>query len=318
VVGTDLFSEVLNFPDPDAQQRYAALVGVEEVKQRLVGEAMVLLDHQRVNAWSERHHGSVIRAAKELASRPPLIIIAGDVGTGKTELAETFIDAVTRNMGVEGTLYALSLAARGEGAVGQMSTLIGNAFKIVADESRTGYRAGKPSKISVLLVDEGDALAQSRELTQMHHEDRAGVNALIKGIDSLRRHNLPVLVVLCTNRLSALDPAVKRRAAYIVTLQRPNEAQRRLLFTELLEGVALNSDELDYIVSVTGPADGRDFGYTYSDIRQRLVPEAVIMGVTSNVPLSYQILVEAIKRVPPTRPFAHEGVGKQHNARFSI
>jgi len=308
VVSTDLFSEVLNFPDHDAQVRFEALVGVEEVKQRLVSEALILLDHQLVNTWSERYHGDVIRAVKELLARPPLIIVAGDVGTGKTELAETFVDAVARRMRVEGKLYALSLAARGEGAVGQMSTLIGSAFKTVAEEAHTGYRTGKPSRISVLLVDEGDALAQSRELTQMHHEDRAGVNALIKGIDHLRRHNLPVLVVLCTNRLSALDPAVKRRAAYTVTLQRPNDAQRRLLLVELLEGVALNDDELNHLVGLTGPIDTCDYGYTYSDLRQRLIPEAVIMGVTHNVPLSYQVLVEAVKRVAPTRPFAQEEV----------
>lgn len=309
MVSTDLFSEVLSFPDPDAQERFEALVGVEEVKQRLVSEALMLLDHQRVTVWSERHHGDTIRAAKELATRPPLIILAGDVGTGKTELAETFVDAVTRRMRVTGTLYALSLAARGEGAVGQMSMLIGSAFKTVADESRAGYRAGKPSKISILLADEGDALAQSRELTQMHHEDRAGVNALIKGIDSLRRQNLPVLVILCTNRLSALDPAVRRRAAYIVTLQRPDESQRRALLSDLLEGVTLNEDEFNQLVILTGPGDGRDFGYTYSDLRQRLVPEAVILGVTHDVPLSYQILAEAVKRVPPTRPFTQEAAG---------
>jgi SpoVK/Ycf46/Vps4 family AAA+-type ATPase len=308
VVAPDLFSDVLNFPDPDAQQRYAALVGVDEVKQRLVSEAGMLLDRQLVNSWSERHYGSLIPAATELSGRPPLIILAGDMGTGKTELAETFVDAVARSMRVEGTLYALSLAARGEGAVGQMSTLIGNAFKTVANESRVGYRAGKVSKISVLLVDEGDALAQSRESAQMHHEDRAGVNALIKGIDGLRHDSLSVLVVLCTNRLSALDPAVRRRAAYIVTLNRPNEAQRQALLSHLLEGVALNSDELNHLVALTGPVDGRGFGYTYSDLRQRVVPEAVILGVTHNVPLSYTVLAEAIKRVPPTRPFTQEGI----------
>jgi len=306
MVSTDLFSEVLDFPNPDAQQRYAALVGVEEVKQRLVGEAVMLLDHRLVTTWSERHHKVVIRAAQELSSRPPLIILAGDVGTGKTELAETFVDAVARRMRVKGTLYSLSLAARGEGAVGQMSTLIGNAFKTVSDESHAGYRDGKSSKISILLVDEGDALAQSRELAQMHHEDRAGVNSLIKGVDGLRRHNLPALVVLCTNRLSALDPAVRRRAAYIVTLKRPNETQRGSLLSELLEGVTLNDGELNQLVTLTGLVDGRDFGYTYSDLRQRLVPEAVILAVTYNVPLSYEILVEAVKRVPPTRPFTQE------------
>lgn len=309
MVSTDLFSEVQSFPDSDAQERFEALVGVEEVKQRLVSEALMLLDYQLVNIWSERHHGGAIRAVKELSTRPPLIILAGDVGTGKTELAETFVDAVTRRMDVSGTLYALSLAARGEGAVGQMSTLIGSAFKTVADESRASYRNGKPSKISVLLVDEGDALAQSRELTHMHHEDRTGVNALIKGIDSLRRHSLSILVILCTNRLGALDPAVRRRAAYIVTLQRPDEAQRRALLSDLLEGVTLNDGELNQLVALTGPGDGRNFGYTYSDLRQRLVPEAVILGVTYNMPLSYRILAEAVKRVPPTRPFTQEVTG---------
>lgn len=306
MVGTDLFSEVLNFPDPDAQQRYAALIGVDEVKQRLVSEATMLLDPQRVNTWSEHHHGYVIPAANELATRPPLIILAGDVGTGKTELAETFIDAVARQMHIEGKLYVLSLAARGNGAVGQMSTLIGNAFKIIADESRTGYRNGRLSRMSVLLVDEGDALAQSRELSQMHHEDRAGVNALIKGIDSLRRNNLPVLVILCTNRLSALDPAVKRRAAYAVTLQRPDASQRQALLSERLEGVVISEDELHQLVTLTGPTENRDFGYTYSDVRQRLIPEAVILSITYDVPLSYAVLAEAVKRVPPTRPFAQE------------
>lgn len=306
MVNIDLFSEVLNFPDPDAQQRYAALVGVEEVKQRLVSEALMLLDQRFVTTWSERHHNTVIRAVEELSSHPPLIILAGDVGTGKTELAETFIDAVARRMRVDGTLYALSLATRGEGVVGQMSTLIGNAFKTVADEARIGYRVEKPSKISVLLVDEGDALAQSRESAQMHHEDRTGVNALIKGIDSLKRHSLPVLVVLCTNRLSALDPAIRRRAAYIVTLLRPGAVQRWALLSNLLEGIALTDDELNQLVTLTGSVDGRDFGYTYSDLRQRLVPEAVILGATYNVPISYKVLEEAVKRVPPTRPFAHE------------
>jgi hypothetical protein len=57
MVSSDLFSEVLEFPDPDAQQRYAALVGVNDVKQRLTGEAILLLDHQVVGAWSQRHHG---------------------------------------------------------------------------------------------------------------------------------------------------------------------------------------------------------------------------------------------------------------------
>lgn len=306
MVSTDLFSETMDFPDPYAEQRYAALVGVDEVKERLVREAVLLLDRGLIERWSHQHHGSAIRAVQELVGRPPLIILAGDVGTGKTELAETFANEVARQMNVDGTLYALSLAARGQGAVGQMSSLIGSAFSTVADEAKAGYRDGKAAKISVLLVDEGDALAQSRESSQMHHEDRTGVNALIKGIDALRRDNLPVLVVLCTNRLSAIDPAVRRRAAFTVTLHRPNEEQRRVLLKSLLEGASITSEGFEHIVAITGPGAEPDYGYTYSDIRQRVIPEAVMLAVSRNVPLSQELVIEAIEKVPPTRPFSEE------------
>ncbi len=88
-----------------------------------------------------------------------------------------------------------------------------------------------------MLIDEGDALTQSREATQMHHEDRAGVNAFIRGVDRLAEQHLPVVVILCTNRLSSIDPAVQRRAADIFRFVRPNgSAQRRaVLETHLTE-----------------------------------------------------------------------------------
>ena len=75
------------------------------------------------------------------------------------------------------------------------------------------------------MIDEGDALAESRATEQMHHEDRAGVNVLIRGIDRLARERLPGLVVLCTNRVDSLDPAVMRRAAVHHQFQRPTDGQ---------------------------------------------------------------------------------------------
>lgn len=48
----------------------------------------------------------------------------------------------------------------------------------------------------ILLVDEADALAQSRETAQMHHEDRAGLNAFIRGIDRIANAKLPAAVIM--------------------------------------------------------------------------------------------------------------------------
>ena len=39
----------------------------------------------------------------------------------------------------------------------------------------------------------------------MHHEDKAGVNAFIRGIDRIANAKLPAAVLMCTNRISALD-----------------------------------------------------------------------------------------------------------------
>lgn len=112
-------------------------------------------------------------------------------------MTETFGDAIAREAHIGVTLYALSLNARGTGAVGEMTSLLSAAFAEVKQAAKRG--AGRGSKHNsgiVLLVDEADALAQSRELGQMHHEDRAGVNALIRGVDDLATGNLPAIVVM--------------------------------------------------------------------------------------------------------------------------
>jgi SpoVK/Ycf46/Vps4 family AAA+-type ATPase len=295
----ELFGDVLEFPDPDAQERFSRLIGIGEVKNRIVREATLLLDPEKITKWSETHHGKIIRAATELAERTPLIILAGDVGTGKTELAETFLDEVVRKTRSKGTLYALSLSVRGKGGVGEMTKLISDAMTIIRD---AGRKAVNNNHVIVLMIDEGDALAQSREMSQMHHEDRVGVNALLKGIDSLRRARLPVLTVLCTNRVDSIDPALRRRAAASIALERPNSDQRRAIFSELLEGIDVSSEDLDQLVELTGPHDSREYGMTYSDIRQRLIPESVL-SVFDSGPLTAQVIIESAKKLEPTRPF---------------
>jgi AAA+ superfamily predicted ATPase len=300
-----LFANVLEYPDPDAQGRLSALIGLDHIRDRLVTEAGLLIDPTAIEKWSARHHEVGLRAASEVASRTPLIILAGDVGTGKTELAETFADAVARALRIEMALYSLSLSARGKGIVGEMTTLIAAAFTAIATAGKAcRTRDGQVRRGLVLLVDEGDALAQSRELGQMHHEDRAGVNALIRGIDELRQAGLPVLTVLCTNRPGAIDPAVRRRAAAVFHLDRPSDDQRDALLTSLLEGIRISPAQLGELVVATGPTKTRPYGYTYSDIRQRLIPEAVLAAVRRDSPLTAQDLLDAARILEPTRPFA--------------
>lgn len=304
----DLFEEVVEFPDPASARRFASLVGLDDMKERLLKEARLLFEPDSLVAWSNKHHRQKIRLIELFRDRAPLFIFAGDVGTGKTVLAATFGDAIAREVGVRVTLYALSLNARGTGAVGEMTNLLSEAFDEVKQAAKKGAgRGGKPASGIVLLIDEADALAQSRELAQMHHEDRAGVNALIRGVDDLATRNLPVIVVMCTNRLDALDPAIRRRAAVTFTLSRPDEQQREAFLKPILEELGFSSHQIHSLVIATGATHGRKYGCTYSDLAQRLLPGLLLAAYPSK-PITFELAEEVIEHHPPTPPFRAEAL----------
>jgi SpoVK/Ycf46/Vps4 family AAA+-type ATPase len=296
----DLFEAVVELPDRAVQRRYDSLVGLDDLKDRLSKEAELLLNPARLEQWSDTHHGTRIAACDAFADRPPMFLFAGDVGTGKTALAESFGDQVARSLGIPVLLYRLSLSSRGSGAVGEMTQLLAAAF----DEVRrsVGAGVGHRSSAVVLLIDEADALAQSREASQMHHEDRAGVNALIRGLNSLTEQHLPVLVVLATNRLDAIDPAVRRRAAATFRFERPNETQRRDALAALLRGVRVTDADLAQLVKATGPTNGRAYGFTYSDLYQRLIPSSVLAAYPRRA-LTIKLLLDTASMIAPTPPF---------------
>ena len=304
--GTGIFEEVREFPDPAAARRFAALVGLDAMKERLLKEARLLFDPESLAGWSTKYHRQKIQLIDFFRDRPPLFIFAGDVGTGKTALAETFGDAVAREAEIRVALYALSLNARGTGAVGEMTTLLSKAFGEVKQAAkRSSSHSGRHRSGIVLLIDEADALAQSRELTQMHHEDRAGVNALIRGVDDLATGNIPAIVVMCTNRLAALDPAIRRRAAVTFTFSRPNDEQRAAFLEPVLQELGFSPQQIHSVVAATGITNGRHYGYTYSDLAQRLLP-GLLFAAYPDQPITFDLAKEVIAKHPPTPPFKED------------
>jgi ATPase family associated with various cellular activities (AAA) len=153
----------------------------------------------------------------------------------------------------------------------------------------------------VVVVDEADALAQSRAAEQMHHEDRAGVDALLAGVDSLAGENLPVIVVMCTNREGALDPAVLRRAAGIFQFDRPGDDERRAVLIAALNGVGIDDRTLGKLVNLTGPR-GSEPGFTYSDLTQKLLPTA-IMAAFPDKQLGADVLLAVATKMRATPEF---------------
>lgn len=299
---SDLFEQAVNFPDSSYKERLANLVGLDDYISRSSKILGLLVNSQGLENWVKKYHENAANTIKRVLKRPPLLVFEGDVGTGKSELALTIGDLVARQEKIEITLFPISLATRGEGHVGQMTKLISAAFDYTVSAAKKLKNSGKTKGAIILLIDEADSLAQSRESSQMHHEDRAGVNAFIRGIDRLANEELPVAVIMCTNRVLALDPAVKRRAADILKFDRPNESQRLQAIKVPLIELGLTTDEINEIVKLTGPRGTDKHGFTYSDLLQRLIPAIVLDAYPVRCVTAVSAIAVA-KTIIPTSPF---------------
>ena len=194
---------------------------------------------------------------------------------------------------VEGHLLKLSTRVRGIGHVGEMSTLISEAF----DEALA--LAGK-SRFVTLIVDEGDALAFNRGAERAHHEDRVGVNTMIQKIDDARRLRGRLLIILCTNRFAALDPAVVRRAALIEAFERPSQEERRELFVATLD--RRRRDQARSTRSSRPPASTTGSQpFTFSDIQTRLIPAALAHAYPERELRAVDLLAAAAELEPSPR-----------------
>jgi len=302
----ELFERRSVFPDIGPQERYMRLFGLDDHKARLTKMLGLLVNPAGLESWHAKHHAASPALLSTVLCRPPLVVMAGDVGSGKTELAETVGDAVARAEKIDVTLLPLSLSSRGQGRVGEMTQLLSAAFDhTVAEGTKLRSANGKARGGIIMLIDEADALAQSREAAQMHHEDRAGVNALIRGVDRIATSRLPVAVIMCTNRLASLDPAVKRRAADILVFERPRDEQRRAVLQNALGPAGVDARDIDQLVQITGPQKDRDYGYTFSDLTQRLLP-AIVLDSYPSSPVTGARAIDVATRVVPTPPFKEQ------------
>lgn len=266
-----VFDLELALPDDGLTARERALLGFNARYSRVHDQLRLLLNAADLTAWNRKHHGGALALCGFAADQYALAIFHGDVGTGKTATAECIANRLVRDSRTDDSiLFKLSTRVRGSGKVGEMGTLLSEAIQKVTQSAGRSRRA-------ILLIDEGDSLASARAQEHNHHEDRVAVNTLIQGIDDLRRQGGRVLTILCTNRVSTLDPALLRRAAIIEEFKRPGPAERRQLFAADLEALRLADHQLSQLVALTDAKNGQP-AWTYSDIRTRLYPAALALA----------------------------------------
>ncbi len=250
----DLFHPVIELPEPVRQARYDRLVGLDDVKHRLRKEAMLLATPDRLARWAAEHHAGADTAALSLfADRAPLFVFAGDVGSGKSALAESFGCDLAVQLGLPVHLYRLRLSTRGSGLVGEMTSLIGDAFTRLREEGNLAMTRHGADTVLVFVVDEADALVQSREAQQMHHE--AGPASTPSSPESTASP-----VPGCRSSWSCTPTGSPRSTRPSCAARprrspspRPDAQQRHAILRAGLQGLGIREDTLAKLVELTGP-----------------------------------------------------------------
>lgn len=278
-------------PQKDCRQRYESLFGLDAQKASLLENLKIVFDANGLEAWQKKHHPKGLNFIGSALRVTPLILLSGDVGCGKTELASCIATPLSDALN-EQTIRVFETPSdtRGSGKVGELSARITAAFRSAAIHLKSHEKG-------ILIIDEADDLATGRDQQQAHHEDRAGVNALIKEIDRIQKDKVPLAVLLITNRTGVIDPAVRRRAVVDIRFDRPDSATVRQIIKHFLENVESTDAQVNELVDLCMK---RQPLYSFSDFFTRIARQSVILALQRNEPFSASILREVIQVTKPS------------------
>ncbi|MDC0721332.1 AAA family ATPase [Nannocystis bainbridge] len=276
-------------PDKSARRRFEGLVGIDAQKQRLLDDLVLMFAPKEFEDWRARHHPRGLPFADAGAASSRLLLLSGEVGCGKTALASSVATPLAERLEQRVLVLETPSDIRGWGKVGEISARLTDAFTQAKARAREFDAA-------LLIIDEADDLATSRAQMQAHHEDRAGLNVLLKQLDLLAREKVQLVTVLITNRASALDPALLRRAASHLKFTRPDADARAALFHSMLHKTSTTERDIKALVE----ASEREVPFSYSDLTERLGRQALRRAWSADRAFDAAILRETLAELEPS------------------
>jgi AAA+ superfamily predicted ATPase len=286
----ELKIKITEHPNKAAEKEFNQLIGIEKEKSKLLSSLTHLLDDKWIKEWLKIHHSNNLPIFEHVSSGTPLVVLEGDVGCGKTALAQSIGTILSNEVNKKIKVFETPSNIRGGGLVGEISNRITETF----DQTKRNL---KKDELGILIIDEADDIATSREQNQAHHEDRAGLNVLIKQLDLIKRDDKKLAVILITNRVGVLDPAVRRRSSLQLRFNRPTGSDLKDLLRYILTDVATSEKEVENLVNNLSK---KEILYSFSDLVQRVTKDAIYNSIEKNIPFSLKSFKESLDQIMPS------------------
>ena len=290
MVNSELTLLETKHPSKGAEKFYDLLIGIDEHKCELLKTLSLLMDTDKIHHWEKHYHKKGLPLMQHIDTGTPLIILSGEVGCGKTALAQAIGTPLAKKLNRPVKVFETPSNIRGSGLVGEISNRITETFESVKAKL-------KNDEVGLLIIDEADDIATSRAQNQAHHEDRAGLNVLIKQIDSVRRGNKKLAVIMITNRVVVLDPAVRRRTTLHLIFERPAGEKLDEVLKWILDGTEYTDAHFKKLKTL---ATKPNIPYSFSDLIQRAGRQAIFHAIENNIPFDITLFSATLEKTIPT------------------
>ncbi len=217
-----------------------------------------------------------IKNKSYIGKRPPRgILFYGPPGTGKTLLMNTLVEnlQLSKKLIIRGPEIISEYYGKSESRLRQIFAI---AKELASKEN-----------LAIIYIDELDSIAPRRDMVRGELEPRlvGQLLTLMDGLESEEKNqDGHVIVIGSTNRLEALDPALRRPGRFDLEIEffPPNEKERReilkiLLKNEIKEKIGTpileNENDLDEIAKLTNGFTGADLLYLLNKTLLKITKE---------------------------------------------
>jgi SpoVK/Ycf46/Vps4 family AAA+-type ATPase len=156
---------------------------------------------------------------------PKGALLYGPPGTGKTQIART----LANESGLQ--FIAASTADLKGGYVGQSG-----------QKTREIFQRARDRAPSILFIDEIDALCPTRGGINTDSFTDEIITQILQEMDGVKATERQVFVLAATNRVDAIEPAIRSRFEEEIEIGNPDSAQRQRLFRQLLAKLRVDFD----------------------------------------------------------------------------